>query len=299
MMAREEKDLSLRIGKINYANLFPIFYVLERECDCSHYEFIEGVPSTLNRMLRNDEIDVSPSSSIEYLRHEDRYTLINGHSISSKGPVGSIFLVSKKAIEDLGNTTILTTSQSETSVALLAIILKKFYGIDFLFNPTDESLDSALKEADAYLTIGDEAMKAKKTAPSLTLPPRGPACHPSGRGGQGWGGIYIYDLGELWYKNTGLPFSFALWITRKNCYKEKGELFKRFSLDLNTAKARSIETFDRIAKEYKLILLEQHSLVVTEEELIIYWEGISYDFGEEHRRGLELFRKYSEALGLL
>ena len=41
------------------------------------------------------------------------------------------------------------------------------------------------------------------------------------------------------------------------------------------------------------------SLDLTEEELISYWKGISYDLTEEHKKGLELFRKYLAELALL
>jgi predicted solute-binding protein len=33
-------------------------------------------------------------------------------------------------------------------------------------------------------------------------------------------------------------------------------------------------------------------------DLIAYWEGISYDLTDEHRKGLALFRQYAEELGL-
>src|SRR4030067_2301920 len=174
----------LKIGKIPYANLFPIFYMLQRECDCSGYEFIEGVPSPLNRLLRSGKIDISPASSVEYLRCESQYTLVEGHSISSKGPIGSILLFSKKPIEELGGKTVHVSSQAAASVALLGIILRKFYKIGCPLRPTDRSADSVIDKADAYLLIGDDALKAAKivtsSTPSLTLPPRG--------GGQGWGG---------------------------------------------------------------------------------------------------------------
>ena len=296
----------LKIGKIPYANLFPIFYTLQRECDCSGYEFIEGVPSTLNRLLRSGEIDISPSSSIEYLRCESQYTLLEGHSISSKGPIGSILLFSKKPIEELEGKTILVSSQSEASVALLGIILRKFYKIECPLRPTDGSADSVIDKADAYLLIGDDALKAAKivtsSTPSLTLPPRG--------GGQGWGGtsetphrkseiIHIFDLGELWYRNTGLPFVFALWIARKDCFSEKAELLKTFIRDLHKAKDLALQNLDKIARELKPLLLSRQAVNITEEDLISFWKGISYDLTEEHKRGLELFRKYSEELGLL
>jgi chorismate dehydratase len=294
-MVEERKRSLLKIGKIPYANLFPIFYMLQKECDCLHYEFIEGVPSLLNRMLRNGEIDLSPSSSIEYLRYKDRYVFIDGHSLSSKGPIESIFLLSRIPIERLEGKTILTSSQSDTSVVLLDIILRKFYKIECVLEPTNETVESLVNKADAFLCIGDDALKAKKTVnsntPSLTLPPRG--------GGQGWGGIYLYDLGDLWFRNTGLPFVFALWIVRKDSSKEKAELLERFTHDLNKAKTLAKGHLDKIAHALRPLLLACHSLNINEEELISYWKGISYDFEEEHNKGLELFRKYSEELGLL
>ncbi|MFH0932686.1 MAG: menaquinone biosynthesis protein [Nitrospirota bacterium] len=299
MIVEERKRSLLKIGKIPYANLFPIFYMLQKECDCSGYEFIEGVPSGLNRMLRNDGIDISPSSSIEYLRNKNKYTLIEGHSISSKGPVGSILLLSKRPMKELEGKMIYVSSQSETSVALLDIILRKFYKIECSLKPTDESLDFLISNAEAFLSIGDDALKAAKTVssyqlgdtPSLTLPPRG--------GGQGWGGVYVYDLGDLWYKNTGLPFVFALWIVRKNCFTEKAELLNSFIRDLHKAKERALQNLDKIAQALRPQLLSSHSLDITEEELISFWKGISYDLTEEHKRGLELFRSYAEELGLL
>ncbi len=289
------KRTVLRIGKIPFTNLFPIFYMLQKECDCSHYEFIEGVPSMLNRMLRNGEIDLSPSSSIEYLRYKDGYVFIDGHSLSSKGPIESIFLISRIPIERLEGRKILTSSQSDTSVVLLDIILKKFYKVECFLESTNETLESLLNKADAFLCIGDDALKAKKTVnsntPSLTLPPRG--------GGQGWGGIYLYDLGDLWFRNTGLPFVFALWIVRKDSLKEKAEILEKFTHDLNKAKTLAIEHFDKIAHALKPLLFNRHALLLTEKEILSYWKGISFDLKEEHKKGLELFRKYSEELGLL
>ena len=272
----DKNEPLLRIGKIAYTNLFPIFYMLEKG-NLSEYEIIEGFPSTLNRMLRNGEIDISPSSSIEYLRYPEKFTLIEGHSISSKGPVRSIFLFSKRPVEELEGMTILTTSQSETSVVLLDIILKKFYKIECSLQPINGLSDLRSNEKEAFLLIGDDALKAKKTIFDM----------------------YVYDLGEVWYKHTGLPFVFALWIARKDCSTKKVELFEKFIHDLNTAKKLALEKLHEIAKEWKLVLLNRYSLSVTEEELIFYWRGISYDFGDEHRRGLELFRKYSAELGLL
>jgi chorismate dehydratase len=261
----------LKIGKIAYANLFPIFYTLENEFDCSRYEFVPGVPSILNAKIRAGQVDISPSSSIEYLRNSDRYFFIENHSISSKGPVRSIFLFSKRPIEDLEGLTVLMSSQSETSVALLQIVLKKFYGLQCHFMPTSEPIAEVMQSNEAYLLIGDDALAQERQWPKL----------------------HIYDLGDLWYRHTGLPFTFALWIVRKGCCVEEPGLFEKFKQDLDAAKTLAVGNLGRIAAASPLRGL------LTKEELIAYWEGISFDFNEEHRRGFDLFRRYAGELGLI
>ncbi len=264
------KSRHLKIGRIHYANLYPIFYNLQR-ADRSSYEFIEGVPSVLNRMLREGEIDISPSSSIEYLRYGERYAILEGHSISSAGPIGSILLFSRRPIETLDGLVVLTSSQSETSVALLDIILKKFYDLECPLKSTAEPFSEAIKSHTAYLLIGDDALKEALKWPKL----------------------HIYDLGDIWYKETGLPFVFALWTVRKDCCENNPALLEQFRKDLNTAKTKALKELRIIAREFPLRAL------LSEDDLVSYWTGISYDLSDEHKRGLELFRKYAEELKLL
>ena len=263
--------IRLLIGEIPYANLFPIFYMLKRASDLSGYEFIEGPPSDLNRQLREGRIDVSPSSSIEYLRHPDKYELIENHSISSTGPVGSILLFSKKPIETLGGLAVLTSSQSETSVALVQIVLNKFYELDCSFQSSSLQLKDALGSSAAYLLIGDEALREAIK----------------------WPGLYIYDIGELWYKHTGLPFTFALWIANKDSCAGKSELYRKFIDDLNRAKTSALNSMETVAASCPL------KNMLSEEGLISYWKKISYDFSDEHRKGLALFSAYLKELGLI
>jgi len=274
----------LRIGKINYANLFPIFYSLEKNSDCSAYEFIDGVPSALNKLLRDGKIDISPSSSIEYLRHREKYGFINGHSISSIGPIGSIFLFSKRPIEALDGLTVLVSSQSETSVVLLDIIFKMFYRINCPLSITAEPFSTAIGSCPAYLLIGDDAMRVatgyrRVTDKNKTSEPDSP--------------LYIYDLGDIWYKKTGLPFVFALWMVRRDCYEDNPVLLERFRRDLDTAKNLALKDLRRIARESPL------RDILSEDEIVSYWQGISYDLTDEHMKGLELFGRYAEDLMLL
>ncbi len=263
--------MKLKIGKIAYENLFPIFYMLQSEFESPDYEYIEGVPSELNGKIRNGEIDVSPSSSIEYLRNKDKYRLIENNSISSAGPVRSIYLFSRTPIEDLNGRVVLTSSQSETSVAMIRVILKKFYGMDCSFRSASVPLDEALKTESAYLLIGDEALVEVHKPRDLC----------------------VYDIGDLWYRNTGLPSTFALWIIRKDCYSEKRVLIDRFSRDLDRSRTKALKNLGRIADASAM------RTVLPRAELVSYWEGISYEFNEGHKKGLSLFERYARELGLI
>lgn len=272
------KERVLRIGKIPYANLFPIYYYLERKCShsssarISDYKFIEGVPSRLNKMLRDGRLDVSPSSSIEYLRHKEKYSIIPWLSISSAGPAYSIFLFSRLPLDKLGRKRIAVSSQSETSRVLLKIILKNFYSLKCRFVVVRSgSIKKLLGSFPACLLIGDDALKAYKKVKSSEL-------------------IYTYDLGELWFRHTGLPFIFALWVVRKKALSEKEELVKKLSEDLIRAKEYVSQNLSLIARH------APQRKWLGEKGLINYWKGISHDFTESHVEGLLLFERYAKKL---
>lgn len=255
--------MSLKIGRINYLNLFPIFKGLERNREVV-YEMIDGVPSRLNRLLREGDLDISPSSSIEYLRNMQMYEIIEGHSISSIGPIGSILLFSIKPIEELDREVILTSSQSETSVALLDIILRRFYGHQVKLIPSDISLPEDFLSSPASLLIGDDALIARKKLRDLSP-------------------LYVYDLGDIWFRETGLPFVFALWIVRKDSIRGKGKEVEAFKRALERAKLEALDNLDDLASQTYL------SDILSKEEIVSYWRQISFDLGKEHLKGLELF----------
>lgn len=259
------RKVKLRIGRIPYANLFPIFYYLDQRHSRSDYRFIKGVPSRLNRMLREGKLDISPSSSIEYLKNKDKYLILPCFSISSSGPIESILLFSTLPLEELGGKTIAVSSESDTSVALLKIILKEFLSLKCRFRKVEfRSVKSGLLSFPALLLIGDGAMKEAR---------KGSAAH-------------VYDLAELWHKHTGLPFVFALWIVRRETVAEKSELLNQLSSDLIKANKYARKNLPLIAKK------SRQKEWLTEKGLVNYWRKISYNLTEEHLEGLRLFEKY-------
>ncbi|HMK44473.1 MAG TPA: menaquinone biosynthesis protein [Dissulfurispiraceae bacterium] len=252
----------LRIGKISYANIFPIFYLIERKFDCSRYEFVEAVPSELNRMLQCGEVDISPSSSVEYLRNPDQYSFMPGVSISSRGAVGSVFLFSRIPIDRMSGKSIAVTKQSATSVVLLEVLLRLAGNIGVTMVPSDRE---TLESSDAFLLIGDDALLHATRID---------------------GSYFVYDLGDIWDRRTGLPFVFALWIYRRNLPEDPhlGEIFRQFADDVLRAKKESLLMLPEVAVASPLAGKLSH------DELLAYWKKIDYELDNEHLRGLQRFR---------
>jgi chorismate dehydratase len=159
----------LRLGRISYANMAPVFYRVEMEV-----EEILGVPTDLNRMLIDGELDTAPISSIEYARNADKLKLLPRLCVASEGAVESIQLVTRKPLEQVR--VVAVTPESATSVVLTKVLLP-----DAVQVPLGE-------EADARMLIGDAALKSAYEDPTPH-----------------------HDLGRLWLERTGLPMVFAVW----------------------------------------------------------------------------------------
>ena len=159
----------IKLGRISYVNMAPVFYRVDAEV-----EEVLGVPTELNRMLIDGELDTAPISSIEYARNADKLRLLPRLCVASEGAVDSIQLVSRRPLEQVR--VVAVTPESATSVALTKILL-----------PEAEQVPLG-EDADAKLLIGDAALKSAFEDPTPH-----------------------YDLGRLWLERTGLPMVFAVW----------------------------------------------------------------------------------------
>ena len=191
--------MPLTIGHITYANCAPFFYYLAESGFTG--EIIDGVPAELNRLLAAGQLDICPSSSIEYAKNSSDYLLLPGHSISSIGPVQSVLLFTDIPMAGLNGVPISITGESATSVALLQVLLREFFQIPDIDFVRQEIVPSDCREHSLpMLLIGDRALKARKVLAESCM---------------------VIDLGELWYHYTGLPFVFALWIVNRQAAASK------------------------------------------------------------------------------
>lgn len=253
--------MTLRVGHIAYANCVPFFHYL-RQCGFTG-EIRSGVPSELNGLLAAGEIDLAPSSSFEYGRNADDYLLLTGHSISSCGPVQSVLLFSPLPLEELGATPIDLTIESATSVNLLKILLAEFLKVDpRCCRPAAQPAEEIAVQGGSVLLIGDRALR---TASQLR------------------GKTNIYDLGELWWRFTGLPFVYALWIVRAACAAEQAPALRELQQQLALSRQQAFADLPGVAAQTP----ERQWMGAA--ALVDYWRAMSYDLTSQHQEGLQLY----------
>ncbi len=184
-----------RLGIVSYTNVAPLYWGLEPWPGAS---FIRGVPTELNRRLLGGSIDLTLVSSVEFLRHRDVLRALPDFSIATLGPVYSVTLFHWEPWVELSGKRVALTTDSATSVELLKVLLRES-GIDADFVPMTPDLDAMLGSCDAALLIGDAALREAVSKRSI-----------NGKK------PLITDLGSAWYDLTKLPFTFAVWASRKD-----------------------------------------------------------------------------------
>jgi chorismate dehydratase len=146
------------------------------------------VPARCAELLHANDVDLGLIPSIEYPGHD--YRIVPGVSIASDGPVASVAIFSKVPTDQIRSIALDTSSR--TSVGLLRVLCARWFEIEPRLVSRPPDLDGMLRECDAALVIGDNALFADHEAL----------------------GLEKVDLGEEWIGMTGLPFVYAFWAGR-------------------------------------------------------------------------------------
>lgn len=250
----------VRIGAVRYLNSKPLIENFEQHAPDS--ELILDYPSYLADGLANHELDVALIPSVEYFGHPD-YEIVSDACVASRGPVMSVKLYSRTHFGDIK--TLALDEGSRTSAALVQVMLAERYGVlpelkPFSLNQTTEST-----KADAILMIGDRAIHPPKESFQET-----------------------WDLGEEWFQWTGLPFVFAMWVTRKET--ELGDI----PAALEEARNQGEDAIPNIAKR------EASQLGIRVETAQQYLtKNLHFRLGSAERSGLTLFSELAQKLELI
>ena len=252
-----------RIGMVNYLNLAPIYEKWKESAFPESWQLVEAPPSELNKKLCDGDIDLGFVSSFEYGAHPDKYKILSGLSISANGSVGSVFLFSHVPMEQLDTLPVLLSSQSETSVGLLKIILGQFLKVQPVYSTGDVS-EFDEKKFKAVLAIGDDALRLLEKSRFL----------------------YQFDLGDIWKRETGLPFVFAVCAAREDFCETHPELVGEIHKELLRCSAEGKSDLASICT------VAAPRIPMSEKRCHDYLSAIEYDLGGKKQKALETFFNY-------
>ena len=303
------------LGWIPYWNLFPLKQEIVRHWG-QQVELIKGHPTVVNRALNEGRAALGPCSSICLLTNPGQEMALP-LGIASSGPVQSVYLAIKgdrdleaefmgriaarEAVlremfqvaqqrfgDDMRGAaawvweqahihsssvlaggflvpTLRLTQASAASAAMVRVLYHLWFGAEgaraLLLGQESDGCDNGRLTLD--LLIGDEALM------------RRPSYH------------HVYDLGETWWRLTGLPFVFAVWqksaaaaisqglfgIWRQRIWEVSEIAQARMKVD-PSAYMPEVKPVDEAGREI---------------DLAAYWRAIDYRLGTNHFKGLLLY----------
>ena len=266
------KSARPRLGHIQFINCLPLYYGMVKNDVLLDVDLVKAAPRDLARMLLEGELDVAPIPAIEYARHADDFVLLPDIAISSDGEVQSILLLSKVPAIELGRRTVALTDTSRTSQVLARVLLARHWDVTPEYVEMPPDLPAMLRDADAALLIGDEALRAYWEPPT---------------------GLYAYDLGAEWTGWTGLPMVYAVWAVRRGFAEDDPEGVRAVSEALAGSLAYCRAHLDDISQ------YAARWEPFEPERFRSYFDALQFRYEPRYREGLRRYLTEAVAIGQL
>ncbi|WP_437190760.1 menaquinone biosynthetic enzyme MqnA/MqnD family protein [Planctomicrobium sp. SH527] len=254
----EMPSQQIRIGAVTYLNSRPLVEGLGGLAP--HAQLILDYPSRLADALAKGDLDVALIPSVESFSNPN-YEVVSDACVSTHSDVFSVKLYCR--VHPGAIRTLALDEGSRTSAALTRIMLAERFGVlpELRILPLEKTTRDI--EADAVLLIGDRAMQ-----------PPVEEFHT------------VWDLGSEWVNWTGLPFVFAMWVTRKDV------ALPGIPQGLAAARDAGLEHLEAISREGSDRLNLPYEMVYN-----YFTKNLHFRLGAAERAGLRLFQELAAEYG--
>lgn len=245
---------TLRISAVSYLNTFPFVYGIQSSSHRNHFMLHLDVPSLCAERMKNGEADVAlvPAGAMADL---GEFNLLPDFCIGAVKEVKTVLLLSQQPLTQIRS--IGLDFDSRTSVELVKILARHHWHIDPEYKKLKPGEAAAADTSETLVAIGDK---------TFTL-----------RGQY----RYVYDLATEWINFTGLPFVFAVWVTRPSLNTES-------LLPLTDALRYGVSNIPMCLDYFKDRLPEGV------DSRSYLEENISYILDEQKQQGLRTFLQFLE-----
>ena len=243
------------LGSVPFLNSKPLTYLFDSNF-FKNYKTYEDYPSLLLNSLTSGKVFLWLLSITDHLSNR-RVVSLTSYCISSYGKVDSVILVSKSKLKDIKK--VILDSRSKSSNMLFKVIQSSFLNIDVDYEIREPKLNMRIEPGIGYIIIGDLSLEMISSNPS---------------------GINTYDLGEIWFKETGFPFTFGT-------YNYLNSSPKKEELDfLDNSYIEGSKNINSIIDNFLIKNQCKIQKKIAEEYLK---ERIFYKITNEHIEGINLF----------
>lgn len=242
----------IRVSAVEFLNSAPLTWGLRAGHHPPDWEVAFDMPSLCAKRLLGGEADVGLIPSIEFARSPG-LVLAAPLCVAARREVTSVLLLCGETLERVRR--VVLDPASRTSQALTRLLLERVLDRTPSYEEGVREIGS-LGPEEAALVIGDRALALGRAQ----------------RGGD------TVDLADLWHRETGLPFVFAVWAGRPGA--------------CTPATRRVLEDSYAYGREHlgQIIGAFSPCLGLPEPLLRTYLtENLHYDLHEEERRALGLF----------
>jgi predicted solute-binding protein len=248
--------MTMKVGHIPDLEYEPWYFEMARR----GIETSAMVPSQLAAAVAAGEIDAGPVPLADCFRLEDRIQPVSGFCLACARRAGNLFLYAKRPVEQLKDARIGISDETSTPLRLLQVLLSLKYRVQ------PEAYVTLQEPYDAFLLAGNRALRQRW-------------------GAQGY--PYTYDLGEEWYRWTGLPFVAARWVVRQG---------------LPPGDVAVLEDALYVGMEDGMDALYHQSeprndLRMRPRDIVEYLDGLRYFIGMSEQKAIDQFRQYLGELG--
>lgn len=241
----------IKITAVSYYNTLPFVYGLTHSGLLNDFQLSLDVPSECARKLIDDEADIGliPVGALPSI---SGYKLLGNLCIGADKDVKSVLLLANTDLHNIK--TIYLDTDSKTSVNLVRILAKRYWGIHPKWISLSQLRGKPAND-EGMVLIGDKTFGLCRQYP------------------------FCFDLAGEWIKFTGLPFVFAVWVSKKNV---PADFESSFQAALTWGIGHREESIAMAGK-----------LHITEQQLTSYLKNdISYLLDDQKIKGMELFLKY-------
>ncbi|RMG85166.1 MAG: ABC transporter substrate-binding protein [Bacteroidetes bacterium] len=238
----------IKVTAVSYLNTKPFLYGLFKSGLSEKTDLQLDIPSVCAQKLREGEVDLG-LVPVAVLPELESPRLLSDFCIGTIGAVKTVCIFSQCPMDAM--THIYLDFHSKTSVELAKILLRDYWKVKPEILPATPGFESKIGGTTGALIIGDRAIGLDKKYD------------------------YVYDLGDVWLKHTGLPFVFAAWVTNT-------DLDPDFVGQLNEALALGIREIPQLV----CLIPPPHPAFDLKE---YYTHYISYHFDDAKRRALDRF----------